>query len=83
MRLNRAVAVAVAEVEGPETALALVDTLGLDSYSPFHVTRAELLARLGLHREARAAYDRALALSANAAEVRFLRGRRDQLGPDR
>src|SRR6185503_2098831 len=45
--LNRAVA--LAEVVSPEAALAAVDALDLDEYHPFHVTRAELLARL--HRD--------------------------------
>jgi RNA polymerase sigma-70 factor (ECF subfamily) len=75
--LNRAVA--VAEVEGPARGLAVVDALDLGSYYLFHSTRADLLARLRRTREARVAYDRAIALTANAAEVRFLRDRRDQL----
>jgi RNA polymerase sigma-70 factor (ECF subfamily) len=76
--LNRAVA--VAEVEGPARGLAVVDALDLGSYHLIHSTRADLLARLGRTREARAAYDRAIALTGNAAEVRFLRDRRDRLG---
>ena len=56
--LNRAVA--LAEVDGPGIALATVDELDLDAYGPFHVTRADLLARLGRREEASAAYDRAL-----------------------
>ena len=43
--LNRAVA--LAEVDGPGVALAAVDELDLDAYGPFHITRADLLARLG------------------------------------
>ena len=75
--LNRAVA--VAEVDGAARGLAEVDALDLGSYHLFHSTRADLLARLGRTREARDAYDRAIDLTANAAEVRFLRDRRHQL----
>ena len=78
--LNRAVA--VAEVEGPAAALVVVDDLDLGSYHLFHATRADLLVRLGRHAEAVAAYDAALALSANAAETAFLdRRRRAAAGP--
>jgi RNA polymerase sigma-70 factor (ECF subfamily) len=69
--LNRAVA--VAEVEGPGAALALVDELGLDGYYPFHATRADLLRRLGRTDEAIAAYERAAALAPTEAEREFLR----------
>ncbi|MFL6075947.1 MAG: RNA polymerase sigma factor [Mycobacteriales bacterium] len=79
--LNRAVA--VAEVEGPEPALALVDALGLDSYHVYHVIRADLLRRLGRAAEAAAAYDAALASTGNRAEQDFLRARRDALGASR
>ncbi|WP_187366766.1 RNA polymerase sigma factor [Nocardioides dongxiaopingii] len=77
--LNRAVA--VAELDGPGVALAEVDRLGgaLSGYHPFHVTRAELLRRLGRSAEARAAYDAALDLVDNPAETAYLRRRRDQL----
>ncbi len=75
--LNRAVA--VAEVEGPARGLAVVDALDLGSYHLFHSTRADLLARLGRTGEAQDAYDRAITLTANAAEIRFLGERRDQL----
>ncbi|MFD5519733.1 RNA polymerase sigma factor [Streptomyces sp. NPDC127066] len=64
--LNRAVA--VAETEGPEPALALVDRLDLDGYHPFHAVRADLLRRLGRHTEAVEAYDAAIALSGSAPE---------------
>ncbi|MGW1501765.1 RNA polymerase sigma factor [Streptomyces mirabilis] len=64
--LNRAVA--VAEVEGPERALALVDTLDLDGYHAFHAVRADLLRRLGRHTEAAAAYEAAIALTDSAPE---------------
>lgn len=76
--LNRAVA--VAELDGPEVALALVDRLPLAAYHAFHATRADLLRRLGRSADARAAYDAALALTANAAERAYLTRRRDQLG---
>lgn len=76
--LNRAVA--VAEVEGPEVALAEVERLPLERYHPWHVTRADLLRRLGRTDEARAAYDAALALTGNAAERAHLSRQRDELG---
>jgi RNA polymerase sigma-70 factor, ECF subfamily len=64
--LNRAVA--VAEVEGPETALALVDELDLGSYHLFHAIRADLLRRLDRRAEADAAYELAITQTRNAAE---------------
>jgi RNA polymerase sigma-70 factor (ECF subfamily) len=78
--LNRAVA--VAELDGPEVALATVDRLEgpLAGYHAFHATRADLLRRLGRSREARAAYDRAIELAGNTAETVYLTRRRDQLG---
>ena len=69
--LNRAIA--VGEVEGPAAALALVEELDLDTYHPFHATRADLLRRLGRHREAAAAYQRAAAMAPTDAERDFLR----------
>jgi RNA polymerase sigma-70 factor (ECF subfamily) len=69
--LNRAIA--IGEVEGPAAALALVDELDLDNYHPFHATRADLLRRLGRHREATAAYQRAAAMAPTDAERDFLR----------
>jgi RNA polymerase sigma-70 factor (ECF subfamily) len=77
VELNRAVA--VAELDGPEVALAIVDRIGLDSYHPFHVTRAELLRRLGRDPESRAAYEAALGLVENEAERAHLVRRRDSL----
>lgn len=69
--LNRAVA--LAEVDGPDAALAAVDALeGLDGYRYLHSTRADFLRRLGRHAEADAAYAAALALAENAAERAFL-----------
>ncbi|MEV8035520.1 RNA polymerase sigma factor [Streptomyces sp. NPDC086182] len=64
--LNRAVA--VAEVQGPETALALVEELDLDGYHAFHAVRADLLRRLGRHTEALQAYDAAITLTGSAPE---------------
>jgi RNA polymerase sigma-70 factor (ECF subfamily) len=69
--LNRAVA--VAEVEGPETALTLVDGLDLGRYHLFHAVRADLLRRSGRTAEAVAAYDEAIGLAGNAAERAHLR----------
>jgi len=68
--LNRAVA--VAEVEGPDAALTLVDGLDLDGYHLFHAVRADLLRRLGRHAEAARAYQAAIARAENAAERDFL-----------
>jgi RNA polymerase sigma-70 factor, ECF subfamily len=77
--LNRTVA--VAEVEGPEAALALVDGLDLDGYHLFHAIRADLLRRLGRDAEAALAYEAAIARTKNAAERAFLeRGRRSLPG---
>jgi RNA polymerase sigma-70 factor (ECF subfamily) len=75
--LNRAVA--VAQVDGPEVGLALVDRLPLDGYHAFHATRAELLRRLGRSAQARDAYDRAIELAGNTAEAAYLARRRGQL----
>ncbi|MQA78907.1 MAG: sigma-70 family RNA polymerase sigma factor [Streptosporangiales bacterium] len=79
--LNRAVA--VAEVEGPGAALALVDDLGLGGYHLFHAIRADLLRRLDRDTEAAAAYDEAMARTENASERAFLRRRRDALTGNR
>ncbi|MFG2089162.1 RNA polymerase sigma factor [Spirillospora sp. NPDC048824] len=76
--LNRAVA--VAEVEGAEAALAVVDGLDLGRYYLFHAIRADLLRRLGRRREAAAAYDEAIERTDNEAELAFLRGRRVRSG---
>jgi RNA polymerase sigma-70 factor (ECF subfamily) len=73
--LNRAVA--LAEVEGPQAALVVVDDLDLDRYHLYHATRADLLHRLARADEAVTAYDRALDLATNTAERRFLIQRRD------
>jgi RNA polymerase sigma-70 factor (ECF subfamily) len=76
--LNRAVA--VAEVEGVQAALALVDELDLNGYHLFHAIRADLLRRLNRNTEATIAYDAALALSSNSKEREFLQRRRHALG---
>lgn len=75
--LNRAVA--VAELDGVDAGLAALDALDVDAladYQPFHATRADLLARTGRRADALAAYDRAIELCDNPAEVAFLEGRR-------
>jgi len=83
VRLNRAVA--LAEVAGPQAAMAELDRLDaarLESFGPFHALRADLLARLSRPAEARAVYDRALALAPAPAERLWLQRRRTMLGQD-
>jgi RNA polymerase sigma-70 factor (ECF subfamily) len=75
--LNRAVA--VAEVDGPERALTLVEALDLDRYYLFHAVRADLLRRLGRDAEAAAAYEAAIARTENTKERDFLRRSRQAL----
>ncbi|MFT4216304.1 MAG: sigma factor [Micropruina sp.] len=77
VELNRAVA--VAETEGPEAGLCLVDGLGLDEFRYLHSTRADLLRRLDRVDEARSAYRRAWELSDDEVERRFLERRLDEL----
>jgi len=77
VEVNRAVA--VAEVEGPEAGLAILDSLELADYRYFHSTRASLLGRLGHGGEARAAYERALELSDHGPERDFLTMRISEL----
>ena len=72
-------AVAVAEVAGPQPALDIVNGLALPSYHVFHVVRADLLRRLDRPAEAADAYRRAIALTENAAEEAFLRGKLREL----
>ena len=72
-------AVAVAEAEGPEAGLAIVEALDLEQYRYFHATRGELLRRLGRTAEAREAYGRALELVPDEAERRLLERRRREL----
>ena len=73
VELNRAVA--VAEAQGAEAGLAIVERLALEDYRYLHSTRAELLRRLGRTREAGEAYRRALALAHDEAERRLLERR--------
>jgi RNA polymerase sigma-70 factor (ECF subfamily) len=77
VELNRAIA--VAEVEGAEAGLAIVDRLELDDYQYLHSTRADLLRRLDRTRPARDEYRRALALSEDPAERRLLERRLAEL----
>jgi RNA polymerase sigma-70 factor, ECF subfamily len=77
VELNRAVA--VAELDGPELALTIVDRLDLSTYHAWHATRADLLRRMGRSAESREAYDAAIAATENAAEQAYLTRRRDQL----
>ena len=83
--LNRAVAVAM--VEGPRPALAIIDGLAaagdLDGYHLLHASRADLLRRLGSTAEAAESYRRALALTTNDSERRFLARRLRELRPHR
>jgi RNA polymerase sigma-70 factor (ECF subfamily) len=72
-------AVAVAEEQGAEAGLAIVDRLALEDYRYLHSTRGELLRRLGRTAEAREAYRRALALVHDDAERRLLEQRLAEL----
>lgn len=67
------------EVQGPESALEIVDHLDLDPYYLLHAIRADLLRRMGRIAEATAAYDAAIERASNASEREFLRRRRDEL----
>jgi RNA polymerase sigma-70 factor (ECF subfamily) len=75
--LNRAVA--VAELDGPEVALALIDRLPLSGYHAWHAARADLLRRLGRTAEAKEAYDAAAAATQNSAERAYLSRKRGEL----
>jgi len=79
--LNRAIAVAM--VEGPRPALALIDGLAgeLDRYHLLHVARADMLRRLGAPAESARSYARALELVTNDAERRFLERRLRDVQP--
>jgi RNA polymerase sigma-70 factor, ECF subfamily len=80
VELNRAVAQAMSE--DVAAGLASVERIsGLDEYLPYHVTRADLLQRLGRDEEAAAAYRRAIALSPNSVQRSFLEDRLRQLSP--
>jgi RNA polymerase sigma-70 factor (ECF subfamily) len=78
VELNRAVA--VAETDGPEAALAIVEGLDLDDYRYLHSTRGELLRRVGRDDDARDAFRRALELVHDDAERRLLERRLAELG---
>jgi RNA polymerase sigma-70 factor (ECF subfamily) len=75
--LNRAVA--VAELDGPEVALSLIDRLPLAGYHAWHAARADLLRRLGRSVEARTEYDAAITATQNTAERAYLDRRRGEL----
>jgi len=77
--LNRAIA--VAELDGPEVALAIADRLEdkLAGYHAYHATRADLLRRLHRGQQSRKAYDKAIELAGNTAETAYLTRRRDEL----
>jgi RNA polymerase sigma-70 factor (ECF subfamily) len=75
--LNRAIS--IAEVNGPDQAMDILDGLDLDGYHPFHATRADLLRRLGRNDEAAEAYTTAIELATNSAEQNYLRRRRQEV----
>jgi RNA polymerase sigma-70 factor (ECF subfamily) len=77
VELNRAIA--VAETDGPEAGLRIVDRLGLDDFRYLHSTRGELLRRLGRMDEARDAYRHARDLTDDGVERRFLERRLTEL----
>jgi RNA polymerase sigma-70 factor (ECF subfamily) len=77
--LNRAVA--VAEIDGPDAALTLVDNLSLDSYHLYHAIRGDLLRRLGQTERAASAYEAALARTDNRAEIAFVQSRLNAIRP--
>ncbi len=84
VELNRAVAVAVAMSEGPAAGLSLIDAIlargELAEYHLVHAARADLCRRLGSKAEARASYERALALTRQETERQFLQRRLAELG---
>jgi RNA polymerase sigma-70 factor, ECF subfamily len=75
--LNRAVA--VAELDGPEVALTVIDRLPLSGYHAWHAARADLLRRLGRSAEAKDAYDAAIDATQNSAERAYLNRKRGEL----
>src|SRR3954467_13873642 len=77
--LNRAVA--VAELDGPDVGLAVVERLPLSGYHAWHAARADLLRRLGRSAEAREAYDAAIDATQNSAERAYLGRKRGELVP--
>ncbi|WP_237741615.1 RNA polymerase sigma factor [Tsukamurella sp. 1534] len=76
-KLNRAIA--IAELDGPEVALALVDPLPLQGYHPWHAARAYLLRRLGRTVEAKDEYAAAIDAAGNSAERAYLTRKRGEL----
>ena len=79
IELNRAIAVAMDR--GPEVGLELIGAIdGLDRYAPYHVSRADLLGRLGRAEDAVEAYRRGLELSSNPVQRAFLERRIEELG---
>ena len=81
VEMNRAIA--VAEIDGPEAGLAILDRLDLDHYRYFHSTRAELLRRAGRDGEAHETYRRALDAAQTEQEQRFLADRLAETAPRR
>ncbi|MEA2432581.1 MAG: hypothetical protein QOG54_38 [Actinomycetota bacterium] len=77
VELNRAIA--IAEADGPQAGLAIVDRLNLDDFHYLHSTRGDLLVRLGRTEEARDSFERALTLVHDDAERRFLQRRLAEL----
>jgi RNA polymerase sigma-70 factor, ECF subfamily len=78
IELNRAIAVAMDR--GPEAGLELIDAIeGLNRYAPYHVSRADLLGRLGRDQEAIQAYRTGLELSTNPVQRNFLERRIEEL----
>ena len=80
VELNRAIA--VAELDGPEAGLAILEGLDLDQYRYFHSARADLLRRAGRDDQARRAYRRALELAQTDAERQALHGQLARLPAD-
>lgn len=82
VRLNRAVAVAMRD--GPAAGLAIIDEIiaegCLAEYRFAHAARAELNRRLGRNDQARSSYERALTMTRQDAERRFILGRLSELG---
>jgi RNA polymerase sigma-70 factor, ECF subfamily len=75
--LNRAIV--IAELDGPAVALADVERLNMQQYHAWQATRADLLRRLGRSADAASAYDAAIDLAVNPAEIRYLKRRRASL----
>jgi len=77
--MNRAIA--LAEVQGPQAALDILDGLALDGYHLFHAARADLLRRVGRQDDARRAYAHAANLATSDAERSFLMDRLEPAQP--